>query len=359
VIADYIRLKNVREIIEAYKSYGGKTWIRNPRLTITMSSELLEIVGHCIGDGFVTLKKGATSKYTNTSKKLIRDFKSLCSKVFGEVDLTTCYDKRFDAEDVSLPKVCSTILVHFFPEVLSKTIPKTVFQLSKKEISSFIRAFADDESGVTTSAIYYTQKDRAVLEDMRKLHLLVGFKETNLTPVKERRGIHNFSIKGDGLIYFHEHVGFKHPDKKKDLEIEIQRKKNKRRIKTVDETKKEITRFLSTPKTTKELSVIIGVQPSRIRKHMKRLEKEGYVKTISYTKYKVPLWVKIREYKLIDERRKEKIIDFLKESQLSTLEISKKIGLGKDRLMTYLYELTKEGKINYKVKGRTYIWSLE
>ena len=45
--------------------------------------------------------------------------------------------------------------------------------------------------------------------------------------------------------------------------------------------------------------------------------------------------------------------------KISTLEISNRIGLGKDRLMTYLYELKNEGKINYEVKGRTYIWYLE
>jgi superfamily II DNA or RNA helicase len=86
---------------------------------------------------------------------------------------------------------------------------------------------------------------------------------------------------------------------------------------------------------------------------------DGYVKIVGYKKYKVPLWAKLKDYRLVDDIRKEKILDFLNNSKLSTLEISKRIGLGKDRLLTYLYELKNLGKIDYEVKGRTYTWHLE
>lgn len=358
-IKDYFNLKSISKHIKSYKSYNGKTWIKNPLLIVKVSPHLLEILGHSIGDGFITLKKTRNSTYTNTSKKLVNDFKILCNKVFGEVELTTYIDKRFDAETVILPRIISVILAKFFPGVLNKKISSSIFNLSKEEIIPLIRAFADDESCVTTSAINYTQKDKAVLEDIRKLHLLIGFKEENLTSVKRKKDIHNFSIIGKGLIYFYENVGYKHPNKMRDLEVEVKRKNNKRTIKTIDTTKKEITHFLSTPKTIKELSAIIGVQPIRIRKHIKKLEKGGYVKIIAYKKYKVPLWAKIKDYQLIGNRRKDEIIDFLKDNQLSTLKISKRIGLSKDRLLTYLHELKKGDKINYEVKGRTYIWYLE
>ena len=44
--------------------------------------------------------------------------------------------------------------------------------------------------------------------------------------------------------------------------------------------KKEITHFLATPKTIKDLSSEIGVQPTIIREHMKFLERNNYVKII-------------------------------------------------------------------------------
>jgi len=358
-ICKYFNLDNVKNNIEAYKYYGGRKWIGNPVLEIKESPELAEIAGHLLGDGFLTITKEAQSSYTNTSKELIGKFNNFCQKVFGNVDFTIYFDKRFNAESVMIPKQISSILSAFYPEILNKKVPQHIFELPQEYISSFIRAFADDESCVTTSAIYYVQKDKVVLEDIRKLHLLVGFKDENLTSVKKNGNVYNFSIKGGGLVYFYENIGYKHPSKMRDLEIEVKRKNNKRTIKTIDTTKKEITHFLSTPKTIKELSALIGIQPTRIRKHIKKLEYDSYVKIVGYKKYKVPLWVKMKNYQLIDDRRKNKLIEFLNNSKLSTLDLSKKIELSKDRLLTYLYELKNEGKINYEVKGRAYIWYLE
>lgn len=115
-------------------------------------------------------------------------------------------------------------------------------------------------------------------------------------------------------------------------------------------------RKISTPQTAKELSALIGVQSTIIRKHIKSLRAEGYVKVIAYKKYNVPLWIKLKDYRLIDEKRKDKKINFLKNNQSSTLKISIKLGLGKDRALTYLHQLKEEKKVSYKIKGKTYIW---
>ncbi|MBI3037297.1 hypothetical protein HYY73_06145 [Candidatus Woesearchaeota archaeon] len=351
-------LQDIEESVCAYKSYNGKLWVNNPNLTIEISPQLLEIFGHCIGDGFVTLEKARTSTYTNTSKMLVENFKALCETVFGELELKTYYDKRFDAETVRLPRVLSVILVEFFPEILNKRIPGFVFHLPKEIITPLIRAFADDESCVATSAIYYVQKDRTLLEEIRRLHLIVGFKEENLTPVKEKGGLYRFSIIGKGLINFYENVRYKHPNKMRDLEIEVIRKKNKKIIKTIDATAKNITDFLSTPKTVKELSAIVGTQPSIIRKHIKRLYFSGYVKVFGHSKYNVPTWIKVKDYKLVKDAREDAIKDFLRLTPLSTLELSKRMGFGKDRLLMYLHQLKKEGRVSYTAKGRTYVWCI-
>lgn len=358
-LSKHFKLEDLRNNIEAYKFYRGKKWIKRPIFTIKESPEFVELAGHMLGDGFLTINKGGQSSYTNMSKVLINKFKNLCNKVFGSINLETYVDKRFDAETVRVPKQISMILSKFYPEILNKSVPKSMLTLPKEYLRAFIRAFADDESCVTTSAILYTQKSKEVLEDIRKLHLLVGFKEENLTQVKEKKDICNFSIIGNGLIYFYTNIGYKHPGKMRDLEVEVKRKENRRVIKIRDTTKKEITECLDSPKTIKELSAIIGIQPTIIRKHMKKLLKESYVKIISHQKYNVPVWIKIKDYQLIDDRRKHKIIQLLQTNKLSTLEISKNIGLGKDRLSIYLYELKKQGKINYKIKGRTYVWYLE
>ncbi|MBW2995392.1 hypothetical protein KY312_03490, partial [Candidatus Woesearchaeota archaeon] len=289
IIKDYFNLKNIERHIDAYKSYKGRTWIEKPKLVIKESPILLEILGHCIGDGYITLKKSQNSTYTNTSKKLVKDFKILCKQVFGNVELTTYSDRRCDAETVIIPRIITSILTKFFPGVCNKKISSHILNLPKKKIIPFIRAFADDESCVTTSAICYVQKDKETLEYIRKFHLLVGFREENLTQIKEKSGIYKFSIKGKGLKYFHENVRYKHPDKINYLEVEVKRKRNKRKINTIDTTKKEITEFLNTPKTIRELSASIGRQPNVIIKHMKKLKEEGYVKRVANKKYKNPI----------------------------------------------------------------------
>jgi len=358
-ICRFIELKDVEKYIDSYRSYKGRKIIKDPIIKIIESKELTEIAGHMLGDGYLTIKKAASSSYVNISDSLIESFKDLCNKVFGNVDLSIYRDKRFDAKEIKLPNQISLILTNFYPELLDKKVPIRILELPKEFIKSFLRAFADDESCVTTSAITYTQKDKGVLDEIRKLHIVCGFKEDWLTKVKRRGNIYTFSIIGKGLIYFQENIGFKHSNKKRDLGFEVSRKNNKRTIDKIDTIKKEITDFLNKPKTIKELSVLIGVQPTIIRKHMKYLKEYNYVKIVQHMRYNVPLWIKVNDYKLRDDVRKEKILNFLLDNKLSTLEISKKIDLSKDRLMTYLYNLKKEGKIDYTVKGRTYIWHLE
>ncbi len=354
-----INKDNIVQGISSYKSYGGKRMIKNPEILIRESKELAEIAGHMLGDGYLTMEKGATSSYVNLSDSLIDGFILLNKIVFGIINYHVYLDKRFNAKEVRIPRIISLILSDFYPELLKKEVPKRIFQLPNNFIRSFIRAFADDESCVTTSAIVYVQKEKQVLEDIRNLHIMVGFKEEWLTSVKIKRNLHVFSIIGKGLIYFHKNIGFKNIEKKRDLIAEVRRKTSVRILTTNDMTKKEITDLLEQPKTTKELSALIGVQQTRIRKHIKYLQKRGYVRIIGHKKYKVPLWSRIKSYKLLTFKRKEAIIKYLANGKQSTLNISRKIGKSKDMILLSLHELKKEDKINYLIKGRTYFWYLK
>ena len=223
-------LEKIESQIEAYKAYRGRTWIREPVFPIIESPFITELLGHILGDGSISIKKGCTSTYTNTSKKLINEFKRLCENAFGKISLTTCTDKRFGAQTVILPQPLAKVLVNFYPEIIHKEFPKKLMELPKEHQISFIRAFADDESCVTTSAIVYTLKNKNVLNEIRNLHLGLSFKEEWLSEVKKKASIHVFSIKGKGLLYFNKLIGFKHSEKQRLLGIEVKRKTEKRKV---------------------------------------------------------------------------------------------------------------------------------
>lgn len=342
----------VEKNITAYKAYTGRKWIMKPKLPIVECPELYELIGHIIGDGHISIEKGKTGGYTNTSRELIAEFELLINKVFGDVKLTLNEDKRFNAFQVLLPRSISLFLARQFPEILRKDVP----HIPLKYAAPFIRAISDDESCVCTSEIKFVFKNKSALEYIRKLMLKMGFKHEWLTNVRSKADIYAFSVKGDGLIFFNSAVKFKHPDKAEQLNIEIKRKTTMRKIKSMDQTKFEITELLDSPKTSRELSNLIGVEIYRMIKHLKELRSLGYVKTSGYAKYNVPIWIRIKNYKIIHEQRKERILEFLNTSTLCTREIAEMLSLDKDTIMKYLHELKESGNINYEVRGKTYFW---
>jgi len=350
--------EKIESQIEAYKAYRGRTWIREPIFPIIESTFITEILGHILGDGSISIKKGHTSTYTNTSKKLINEFKRICEKAFGTISLTTCIDKRFDAQTVILPQPLVKVLINFYPEIIRKEFPRRIKELPEEHKISFIRAFADDEACVTTSAIVYTLKNKNVLNEIRNLHLSLGFKEEWLSKVKKKANVHVFSIKGKGLLYFNKLIGFKHPEKQRLLGIEVKRKTEKRKVFYVDQTKKEIVNLLNEPRTIAELSELINVQQTRIRKHIKELLRKGFIETSGKTKYNKILFKKIKPYKSYRDIRKEKILNVLSNKSLSTLDISKNLDVSKDTALVFLHELKENNQILYKEKGKTYLWCL-
>ncbi len=345
--------------VSAYSAYKGRKWIYSPILPIRKCPEVYELLGHILGDGHISIQKGKNSGYTNTSKKLIEDFELLVKKVFGNVNLKRRFDRRFGAFQVTLPRAVSLFFSRQFPEILNKEVTTSLLKANKKNISSFLRAVADDESCVCTSEIRFTLKGRKELESIRELMIKTGFKDSWLTDVRQKGDVHIFSVKGVGLLYFKEAIGFKHPHKSEQLDVEIKRKTEKRKLSTFDQTRKEINNLLVSPKSPKSLSNAIGVESYRIRKHLKEMERDGNIKIISYAKYNVPLWIKVNEYQSRCEQRRERILVMLNNSRLSTKEIANKLCLSKDAALGCLHELEVSKDIKHEVEGKTYFWVTE
>lgn len=346
--------------IKAYKTSQGKKWIFNPKLPIRVTQELYELTGHLLGDGYLTTSSGL-SNYTNTCRKLTDYFKSLVSKVFGDINLTENLDKRSGAISVTLPQCISRSILTIFPELSNKKVPNGLWSSSRKTIFSFVRAFADDEATVTTSEIRLTSKNKELLEKIRELLVekLPKF-SSFLTRVKESGNVYIFSIKGDGLFRYQKLIGFIHPEKEKSLAIEIERKLRNNVPRSEGVMKSSITRLLDRPRTSKELTHILGIQIQNVRKHLRHLKILGFVKICGYGKYNVPVWIKVKDFKSLVDNYKKRILEILSSNpDTSTKELSTIIKLSKDETLRYLHLLEKENEIKHTVSGRTFFWSLK
>jgi len=344
----------------SYYSYGGNLQIKNPKFPIKEKSELYELVGHILGDGFISIEPARTSTYTNTSKELINRFCYLLNKIFGKVETGVYEDKRFNAESIIMPKIISIILIQFFPELLSKTAPERLFRGNQKNIISFVRGFFDDEGCVTTSSIIVTSKNRKILEDISKLLIsanLISSRNLSLTPKKQ---LFILTIKGRSIIDYFGRIGFVHPEKQEKLKIEVDRKLHPHKPKGEGKTKSEIVNLLfQKPMSVNELSAIIGIQQQILRKHLKSLANSQNVEVICRAKYKTPIYHSVKIFESQEETNQNKIINILTIGlPLSTREISNKIGLSKDQTLIYLRRLEEQRLISFNEDNRTFYWRL-
>jgi len=362
-LLDFLKIN--RNILEknllSFSCYNGKIKIASPRLPVQESVELYELIGHMLGDGYIARKSNYTSNYTNTSKALINRFKFLINKSFGKIQLGGYYDKRSDAVTLRVIKPIEIILTNIFPETIERKMPQVLYKLPSRFASAFIKAFADDESCVTTSAIVLTSINRLLLLNIKKLLLSkLGFSEDTITKVKAKKNLFILSIKGKGLKKFSEAIGFVHPMKREDLLFEIKRKTMNNTAKSEGQIKAKITQQLNLPKTSKELSRVLKIQRQNINRHLRELNSKGYVKIHSTSKYKVPKWIKLKDFIPLTDNYKNNVLNLLSaDRDLKTKQISDYLVLSKDETLRYLHQLRIADKIFYKVIGKTYYWALK
>ncbi|MDD5181853.1 MAG: LAGLIDADG family homing endonuclease [Candidatus Nanoarchaeia archaeon] len=356
-----INYKRLEENVISFTCYNGKNRVTLPVLPIIESNELYELIGHLLGDGYLSKKLGQMSNYTNTSKELIGRFIFLINTVFGKVHVGVYHDKRFNADTIGIPKALEFILFEMFPELKEGKMPQNLLGSHLQFASSFISAFADDESCVTTSAIVLTSINRLLLLDIKKLLLSrLGFSEDTVTEVKAKKNLFILSIKGKGLKKFSEAVGFVHPQKREDLLFEIERKNANNKPKSAGQIKAKITQQLNLPKTSKELSIVLKIQRQNISKHLRELNSKGYVGIHSISKYKVPKWIKLKEFIPLTDNYKNNILNLLlTKRDLRTKQISDYLVLSTDETLRYLHQLRISDKVFYKVIGKTYYWALK
>src|SRR3989344_5199792 len=114
-----------------------------------------------------------------------------------------------------------------------KRIPSFVYNIqNSKLLGSLLQALYDDEGYLypQKNMILISQKSKILVNDIREVVKLVGIKPNPILihKSKTRTTMHYFSITGrENIILFAKKIGFLHPEKKKKLEILINKYKGK------------------------------------------------------------------------------------------------------------------------------------
>lgn len=267
--------------------------INNPRLPIKIDENLIEILGHICGDGSIptkTPKKGIRFLYVNSEPTLIKTFQKLVKRVFGEVNPTVYirkgveYGKKYNRPNYAIvyPTILSLFVLSVFNYKVKDNmeIPKFISKSSLKEKCRFLRALFDDEGSVIIRRTGHKQitfglKPKKPLEDIHEVIKSIGI---NTSKIYYDR-LNRFSISGKkNIILFKNLIGFKHPKKRKrlDLMIKIGWEGNNRRGNKI---KKTILNYLTNKKrlSTHDISNYLDKTPTFALRYLHMLEQNNIV----------------------------------------------------------------------------------
>ncbi len=289
--------KKVEENVVAYKGPNSSLIVHKPKLPIVETPELFALIAHLIADGSVN--KNGIPVYTNKNKRLIDNFQKLVSSVFGNIKSTT-YLSDSGIYQLRTSMVISDLLSYFYDQEFSSIKAKVPQQLqdSPSEFAiAFIRAFVDDEGHVDSNhRINVYSQNKEVLES---IHLLLtkklNFKNVSPVLAKSKKDFY-ISIKSGDLKKYYTIIGFNHPLKMTTLNKLIKMRENSVGIRRkANQTKKEILNLLSSDNlSTEELTLILGIRRSNVRKPLNELRNDGLIIS-SHKKGQTIIWATMEE----------------------------------------------------------------
>ncbi len=258
--------------------------IYSPKLDISLSTELAQILANLYCDGCIDKINCYTATYVNTYKELVSRFKNNFIKVFGKIEL---YEGKTHVYIINLPAFIGKLLYHKF-QINEDKIPIQVINSSKEIKSAYLQAVFDDEGSIHKGhgQIRIKMKPKSYIEDVQKLIQEFGIETSQVIKEHDKRNGRNyyyFLISGMyNIRKFHDEIGFFHP-KKKNLII-----KHLNNIKTQNYGYKAKNLVLDVikqngPLTAKQIAVILDRDKRIVHNHLVNLRKQNLV---DYTKIK-------------------------------------------------------------------------
>lgn len=353
--------------IIAYNFARGRSPISKPQLPIEVSPLFSMIVAHGIADGCLSRFKNKDTvflNYTQYNKNLRKLFLSKVERVFGKIQYkNTYFEERIR---IYLPESITRILMEYFNlnrhSFLSDycEIPKKIFGLGEKHLLACLIGFIIDEGHIDSGQIVIALNNKKHIEQLSGICKLLDYKHT-ITPRKPK-GQNLYMLK-DGVVRFWQDylkLKEKYPEvdmgyKESTLNNFISRLNKDWKSKGKNQTKNKIIDLLrEQSESIAGLSKELMISRQGIRFQLKQLKKKGIVMKKGKTRHGGDVYYLIKHIKLPESLKgyskpigftNKRILRLLKEAQLTTMQLVKKVGLHRDSLINQLYYLERENKI--------------
>jgi len=211
-----ISLKSLEENIVEYKGKGTSHIIKNPILPLNRTQELFNIVGHFIGDGFITSKNVG---YVNLNKKLLDSMETRMKDAFGYMKILYSHSLA-GIPTIIFPRITGQIIKHIFKmdfRCKKTRISNIILNATINEKAAFIRALFDDDGSIRRSEITLYSANYYLLKDVQNLLDSMNIK-SNVRKMSKNRDYYVLYILTDFILNFSKLIGFEHTEKKLKLE---------------------------------------------------------------------------------------------------------------------------------------------
>jgi DNA-binding Lrp family transcriptional regulator len=301
--------------------------------------------------------------YRQCNKEILNLYNAKIKRLFGTINYPNEY--FIHSRNIFIPTILSSILCDYYnlnaKNFLENNarLPKKMIGHSNEHILSVLIAFIVDEGTIDSGQIVIGLHNRGLLNDLQKICDILDYH----TSLKIKSKQSHFYILADGVKKFwkdYKKLKEKYPEvclgyKENQIENFILRKDKKWRTVQQGETKNLIIELLKeSPKTIKDLAKILRISRQGIKWHIKELEgmriikKEGIGYSGSHI-YNLKNYIKLpikkrgrsRQYGITNDN----ILNLLKKESLTTVEISKKLGINRATMLHFLYNLEKQNEI--------------
>ncbi|MBS3057703.1 MAG: winged helix-turn-helix transcriptional regulator [Candidatus Diapherotrites archaeon] len=381
-----IGLQDLQKNILAYHTKKSRIIITNPNLPIVVTPLFSMIVAHIMADGCLIKfnnKKTVYFNYTQYNKQLRKLFIAKVEKVFGNIKYPEVYYN--DGIRVYLPEVISLVMMKYygigcegFLENKAK-IPDKTLNANKDNLLTTLIAFIIDEGNVDSGQIVIGLHNKSLIEQLSEICNKLQYKNTISS--RKPKGYVLYILK-EGMQKFWRDYSLlkkKFPEicmgyKENSLRNNILRMNKTWKSKGKNHTKNKIIGLLNgRPRTIKELSELLTISRQGTKFHLKQLKTAGIISTRSTAKYGGDVYYLDKYYKLNESKKgqsrqlgvtKVKIMKILNKTPNTTLELAKKLNMGRNTV----YRLLKNYASNRKIicignrsatTHPTKIWSLK
>jgi len=284
--------------------------------------------------------------------------------VFGKIQYKNNYFE--ERTRVYLPESITLIMMKYFSlnrdSFLSDSceIPQKMFKLGKKHAFACLIAFIIDEGHIDSTLISIGLDNKKHIAQLSEICRLLNYKYT--VSARKPKGQDLYILKDGTIKLWQDYLALKkeYPEinmgyKEKSLRNFIDRLGKNWKSKGTNQTKNQIIGVLrSESKPINKISEQLMISRQGIRFQLKQLEKAKIVMKHGKTRQSGDIYRLIQNIALPESKKgaskpigftNEKILQILSQTQLSTTQLVKKIGMQRDSLRNQLHRLEKNKKI--------------